>query len=218
MSHRLCVYCAGPLFNAKEREEMEEVADHLAKAGFDTFLPQRDGLEFARCQVELVRRGMDEQEATDMLARAIFALDAYQVLEKCDAIVVNLNGRVPDEGAVSEAAMAWSVGKTVVGFKADSRSLLAGADNPLVSGLFGFEVATSIAGAVEKLSQQVAQSRFAGKQKRQHAEDLRSLLDFGNRIWHVLGESRDVGGLADAIRDWTRGVTRGQPATKSATG
>jgi hypothetical protein len=51
---------------------------------------------------------------------------------------VNLNGRVPDEGAVVEGAMAWTVGKAVVLFKDDARSKIDGLDNPLVAGLGGF--------------------------------------------------------------------------------
>ncbi|OTP76147.1 Nucleoside 2-deoxyribosyltransferase [Caballeronia sordidicola] len=43
----LRVYCAGPLFNARERAEMDSIASVLEQAGFSTFLPHRDGLEFA---------------------------------------------------------------------------------------------------------------------------------------------------------------------------
>ncbi|MBM9519121.1 hypothetical protein JWG39_04725 [Desulforhopalus vacuolatus] len=41
------IYCAGPLFNNKEREEMQEIADGLEANDFDVFLPHRDGFEFA---------------------------------------------------------------------------------------------------------------------------------------------------------------------------
>jgi len=113
------VYCAGPLFNAKERQEMQEIADELEDAGFETFLPHRDGLEMAKCTDALKAEGLPESEAGELLSRAIFALDVYQVIHGCDAVFVNLNGRVPDEGAVSEAALAWCSGKHIVGYKAD---------------------------------------------------------------------------------------------------
>lgn len=32
--HQARVYCSGPLFNEKEREEMQQIADALEKAGF----------------------------------------------------------------------------------------------------------------------------------------------------------------------------------------
>jgi hypothetical protein len=64
----------------------------------------------------------------------------YQVLVTCDGTVVNLNGRVPDEGAVVEGAMAWTAGKAVVLFKDDARSKIDGLDNLLVAGLGGFRL------------------------------------------------------------------------------
>ncbi|OTP73783.1 Nucleoside 2-deoxyribosyltransferase [Caballeronia sordidicola] len=42
------VYCAGPLFNPGERAEMDSIASTLEQSGFSTFLPHRDGLEFAQ--------------------------------------------------------------------------------------------------------------------------------------------------------------------------
>jgi hypothetical protein len=75
-----------------------------------------------------------------MARQAIFALDVYQVLVSCEGTVVNLNGRVPDEGAVVEGAMAWTVGKAVVLFKDDARSKIDGLDNPLVAGLGAFRL------------------------------------------------------------------------------
>ncbi len=100
------VYCAGPLFNRKEREEMAELAECLEASGYETFLPQRDGIELVPCVAALVEAGMTKAKASEALSKAIFALDVYQVLVECEATVVNLNGTVPDEGAVSEAAIA----------------------------------------------------------------------------------------------------------------
>ena len=55
-----------------------------------------------------------------------------EVLEACQGLVLNMNRRVPDEGAVAEAAMAWVAGKATVLYKAASGSLIQGSDNPLV--------------------------------------------------------------------------------------
>ena len=142
------VYCAGPLFNERERDEMRQIAQALEGAGFETFLPQRDGLELTKCVDELVRIGYGSERASRLISEAIFALDVYQVLRGCDAIVANLNGRVPDEGTVSEAAMAWARGQLVVGYKADTRTAHRGQDNPLVAGLFGFRLCPTIQDAV----------------------------------------------------------------------
>lgn len=72
--------------------------------------------------------------------QAIFALDVRQVLLECDGTVVNLNSRVPDEGAVVEGTIAWTAGKPVVLFKDGARSKIDGLDNPLVAGLGGFRL------------------------------------------------------------------------------
>ncbi len=196
---KLCVYCAGPLFNAKEREEMQEMAAALEDAGFATFLPQRDGLELAECIELLVGRGIDRGRAARLLSRAIFALDVFQVLEACDATLVNLNGRVPDEGAVAEVAMAWARGKTVIGYKADSRSLVGGEDNPLVAGLFGFQIMTTIGDAVGRLTDLVGRGQVSDEQERVRGEEIQAWLALGGEIWHALSSSRDVGAVAEII-------------------
>ncbi|MBI3327451.1 MAG: nucleoside 2-deoxyribosyltransferase [Nitrospinae bacterium] len=138
------IYCAGPLFNASERAEMEMLADTLEQAAFKTFLPHRDGFLFAAILPDIMKVGYPLDIAQWIAQQAIFALDVYQVLVGCDAALVNLNGRVPDEGAVCEGAVAWMAGKAVVLFKDDARSLTAGLDNPLVAGLADFRLVTLI--------------------------------------------------------------------------
>ena len=134
------IYCAGPIFNSSERAEMEILAEALEQAGFTTFLPHRDGFLYGAIVPDLTKAGYPLEVAQWLARQAIFALDVYQVLVTCDGTVVNLNGRVPDEGAVVEGAMAWTVGKAVVLFKDDARSKIDGLDNPLVAGLGGFRL------------------------------------------------------------------------------
>ena len=81
-----------------------EISEALEKAGFETFLPHRNGLEFTPLAQVLEGMGVDHEEALRFWDHAIFALDVYQATRGCDAVIVNLNGRVPDEGAVVEAA------------------------------------------------------------------------------------------------------------------
>jgi nucleoside 2-deoxyribosyltransferase len=138
------IYCAGPLFNRAEQEEMAEIARTLEGAGFPVFLPHRDSFVFADVHREFLRAGYTAEEATRMIQQAIFWLDVYEVLSGCQGLVMNMNGRVPDEGAVAECAMAWMVGKVVVLYKSDSRSLIHGSDNPLVLGLGSFARVSTI--------------------------------------------------------------------------
>jgi len=178
------VYCAGPLFNEKEKEEMAEIAQALERHGFEVFLPQRDGLELSKCVQSLVLSGFDRQSVSDTLSKAIFALDVFQVVEECDAIVVNLNGRVPDEGAVAEAALAWYAGKTLIAYKSDVRTVFNGYDNPLVAGLFGFRFCLSIDRiADELLARSETENRLQGIERK---AEIDACLSLGRRIWGAL--------------------------------
>ena len=132
------IYCAGPLFNAKERQDMADLANALVSGGYDVFLPQRDGLEFANLLPILLQHDIPEIEASTILNHAVFSLDVYQIMDS-DGLVVNMDGRVPDEGAMVEAGIAWAHCKPVVIFKTDARSLVQGHCNPLLLGLSGFE-------------------------------------------------------------------------------
>lgn len=136
------IYCAGPLFNPKEREEMGQIASALEHKGYSIFLPQRDGLEFARLFPLFLERGIDAQDAQKILNLAIFSLDVFQITDS-QGLVLNMNGRVPDEGAMVEAGIAWASNRVVVIFRSDSRSLIEGNCNPLVLGLADFSVVTT---------------------------------------------------------------------------
>lgn len=131
------IYCAGPLFNNKEKEEMKEIADALEKNAYRVFLPQRDGFEFANLFATFEEIGISKKKARFLLNKAIFTLDVYEILES-DGLVLNINGRVPDEGAMVEAGIAWNAGKQIVLYKNDARTLLDGNDNPLLLGLSDF--------------------------------------------------------------------------------
>jgi len=196
---RIRVYCAGPLFNAKEQEQMRELAEYLEDKGFSTFLPQRDGLELTSVVGELTRKHVAEHVASDIVSKAIFALDVYQVVKECKAIVVNLNGRVPDEGAVSEAAIAWCYGKALVAYKADSRSVFLGRDNPLVAGLFDFRICASCKEVVAELRQALARNRAGVTQTAERAAQLAHYLRLGNRISMALKSEDRVAGVAEVL-------------------
>ena len=198
MTQRASVYCAGPLFTPMERNEMLELATALEGSGYDTFLPQRDGLELSKCVEQLVKDGCSSSEASRLMAEAIFALDVYQVLEGCNAVVANLNGRVPDEGTVSEVAMAWARGKVVVGYKTDSRSVFEGHDNPLVTGLFNFELCKSLLEVVAAVGSGLAEANKINAAKKREVE-LTRYSWLGGRIWSSLQKDRSIKEIADII-------------------
>jgi nucleoside 2-deoxyribosyltransferase len=190
------IYCAGPLFNPSERAEMEILAEALELAGFKTFLPHRDGFLYEAIVPDLVRAGYSLDVAQWMARQAIFALDVYQVLVRCDATVVNLNGRVPDEGAVVEGAMAWTAGKAVVLFKDDARSKIDGLDNPLVAGLGGFRLVNHTADLPQALTHALAQHPPEPLQLASLPETARQVAEHGQ----CLGESYGTGDVKRLIR------------------
>ena len=118
------VYFAGPLFNQSEKDFNLKIANVLEEYGYEVFLPQRDGIEAALLE------GKSEEELIEM----IFSLDEGKVKES-DIIFMNLDGRVPDEGACVELGIAYASGKRCYGFKTDTRTIELGMDlNPMISG------------------------------------------------------------------------------------
>ncbi|HEV3340296.1 MAG TPA: nucleoside 2-deoxyribosyltransferase [Pirellulales bacterium] len=204
LRERRRVYCAGPLFNEPERQEMSSIAAGLRQAGFEPFVPHADGLEFAKVQPYLAAQGYDPAAAGRLLHEAIFALDVYQVVLGCGSLVMNMNGRVPDEGAVSEAAMAWSFGKPVVIYKADARTKVAGRDNPLVVGLSQFETVAEIDDLGRALAKRYAEVRPDPETAVPCPPYLRETLAGGKRLWErlqAMGAARPADQVAEAVLD-----------------
>lgn len=179
------VYCAGPLFNEAERREMCLIAETLNRSGLKTFLPHADGMEFAKVQPVLISSGHDPVEVGRILHKAIFAMDVYQVVQGCGSMVFNMNGRVPDEGAVAEATMAWMLGKPVVIYKEDVRSMIAGRDNPLVVGQTDFNLVTRMDQLVGELEARIA-APFDASAIVPCPPHLAQTVELGRGLWERL--------------------------------
>jgi len=120
------VYLAGPMFAAMEKDFNLKITNILEKHNYTVFLPQRDGYEAAMLE------GKTEQELVDM----IFEKDVQEVL-KADICFMNLDGRVPDEGACVELGIAYANKKRCYGIKTDTRSVEKNMDlNPLIAACF----------------------------------------------------------------------------------
>jgi nucleoside 2-deoxyribosyltransferase len=188
------VYCSGPLFCPEELAGMTAIADTLEAAGFETFLPHRDGLE-----AHLLKFVNDPRvnfiripPANRFLSRAAFALDIYQILERCDALVMNMNGRVPDEGAVAETAVAFTAGKPLVIYKNDHRTLLNGYDNSMLIGLSPtFSTVERMDGIPAEVERMLGRAEKKGPTPyRGNAIpwNVQEVLDFGGRVWTFLNK------------------------------
>ena len=127
----MLIYVAAPLFSEAERRFNATLAERLETAGFDVFLPQRDG-------VERDRQPYDAMPPEERRV-AMFELDVAKVTA-CDALVIVLDGRVPDEGACFELGVAYAqkrLGqphKYLVGLQTDVRAAFIGAKlNPMLA-------------------------------------------------------------------------------------
>ncbi len=185
------VYCAGPLFNQSERDEMTQIAEALQESGFLVYLPHRDGMEFRLIMEIFVKRGWSQPIAAAFLHSAIFALDIYQLVDECDVAVWNLNGRTPDEGAVSEAAIAWTLGKPIVAYTDDVRSLIAGRMNPLLVGLVEFETTDCIEKIPQILSQQILNSEIPEITHSHLPIKVRKAVEDGKKLWEAIQTEND---------------------------
>ena len=141
------VYLAGPMFSVGDKSEQSALATALQAAGIVCYVPQINGIEVAAVMQLLkdpsLHQGtMLEPPVLDRcmawVTRAVVALDVYQTVEACQCTVLNLDGRVPDEGSLVEAALAWCAGHPIVPYKTSAITELDGHDNPMIGALSGW--------------------------------------------------------------------------------
>jgi nucleoside 2-deoxyribosyltransferase len=192
MDENTIIYCSGPLFCPEEKLGMEAVAKTLESAGYKTFLPQRDGLEPFVMGLANDPRVTNKafRQINSLVHRAIFALDIYQVAVRCCGLVFNMNGRVPDEGAVVEASVAFAAGKPVILYKCDDRSLFNGYDNSMLLGLSGdfstVKSLTAIPAQFEKLKAQIESRGGSSYIPKTMPPFMADTVAFGEKVWSFL--------------------------------
>ncbi len=180
------IYCSGPLFCAEEIGGMNAMAKVLEDAGFQTFLPHRDGLESYVLRFSNSSFLSTVPGIRNRIDYAIFSLDVYELIERCRAVVCNLNGRVPDEGTTVEAALAYAVGKPLVLFKNDIRAPFGGYDNSMLTSLVRGKIIDTLMALPSVLMDMTAQERESAPLSR----DLQKAIAYGKRISSALGSSR----------------------------
>ena len=196
------IYCSGPLFCPEEIGGMTAIAGVLEQKGYATFLPHRDGLEAHVMKFLNSPLGMNVLKSRQVVDRLIFALDVFQIVERCECIVVNMNGRVPDEGAVAEAAIAFMAGKPVVLYKNDCRSVFRGRDNSMVTGLATGPVAGRLADIPEAVQVVCAKRRDKGAAGAPTVlpPDVTRTVALGRKMWQLMGFLHADGGPAKETR------------------
>ena len=86
---------------------------------------------------------MDDRTYAEEAAEKIFRRD-LALLESCDILIINLDGRVPDEGACVELGYAYAKGKPCFGLKTDIRVSEFGIYNMMIAGTLKGKIARSI--------------------------------------------------------------------------
>ena len=190
------VYVSGPAYCPEEVGSLFEIAALLEKKGCSTYLPHRDGLE--ACLLEAIAAAMLEDKGVRpgvlQLYRASFALEIFQLVERSDCLVLNMNGRVPDEGAVFKTSIAFTAGRPLVLYKRDHRSIFHGKDNAMITGLSPiFSTVGKIEHIPAELSRAIEAVESSGK-SRYGGENIppfvRKVVEVGREVWSSLNELR----------------------------
>jgi len=147
------VYIASPLYSVKEQQENCEIDEILRGAGYNTFLPQRDGFAYADLFEQVQNEGYTQQVARDIALGLIMHLDVYQVCEGCDATVLNLNRHNPGEGTITESTLCFRSERPLVLYKGNNPSFVLENHSPLLTGQTRFEIVGGVEELLKKLKQ-----------------------------------------------------------------
>ncbi len=146
------VLIASPGYNKGELKERGEIAEILISAGYEPLFPGFLGIPYPSLIPEITKIGYSSEKA-GLLARTITNDQGrFKACRLADATILNLNGRVPDEGAIVLAAYTFANGKPVLVYKQDGRAVFLGRDNPLVEGLGNFKIISDMKEIPEELA------------------------------------------------------------------
>jgi len=186
------VYLAGPMFSMADKGQQADLATALKKE-FGVHLPQTDGIEVASVMAllndPLLHAGIMleaplAQRFVTWGTRAVVALDIYQAVEGCQCVVLNLDGRVPDEGSLVEATVAWYAGRPVVPFKTTPITELGVNSNPMVDAITRWLPPVS---DVAQVPQAVRSALSAGREVNLGLvpPEIQQLCQLGRTVWEI---------------------------------
>ena len=181
------------MFSIGDKREQHAVAKSLEGAGFTTYLPQRDGIEVGRVMALVNHPFIEGPIADDIMLQVrkwVFALDMFQLLERCQSLVFNLDGRTPDDGSVVETAAAFTAGKPLVIYKTSPITMLGrrrqpDGHRPVVE----LEVRRQGRGRATAVKAAVAAAKpydYAGP------PNVAGLIKEGEEVWDVLEGLREM--------------------------
>lgn len=115
------VYIAGPYYNNAEKNEQTRLATTLERAGFKTYLPQRDGLPLQKVITTLINEGKTQQQAIEESPQIIFDYNIYNLM-KSQCLLVDANHSVINEDTVATMSIAFSSCISIVLYRNDLRT------------------------------------------------------------------------------------------------
>jgi len=196
------VYLSGPMFSKADVAQQDEIALVLEKAGFVTYQPQRDGIELAQVMGDINAPPLPAEVVTAVMPfvrKLVFAVDVYQLLDRCRSVVFNLDGRVPDDGSVMEAAVGWTAGLPVVIYKTTPITMLGGHDNPMVAGLsMRWSDVDDVADLPKAVAAAVALDKRLGGPRYQPGSHAQRVVALGRKVWRRMPEIHAIARLGPA--------------------
>ena len=198
MQPRMVVHLAGPAYSPEEVEGMAAIAALLEGSGFEVYLRSRDGISSVLSSHAIPDGDSGrEQQHRAVLQSAAFALEIYRLAHRCDCLVFNMNGRVPDDGGAFVAAVAFTLGKPVVLYKRDHRTKLHGNDNAMISGLsFEFSHVREPAKIPGEVSRAIGRCRESRCGPGSMPPLVRINADLGRQVWESLQRFKAPGSKA----------------------
>lgn len=124
-SNKITLYSTASLFNSRDLHFNICLNELLERQyGYKIYVPQRDGFEFANCELLsllLEERSITGQENKAAIERIIYLLDMGHFIGKSHMVLANLDEPI-DEGVVVEMQHARNLGKPVIGWRTDERN------------------------------------------------------------------------------------------------
>jgi hypothetical protein len=177
------------MFSAADLWQQQQIATSVEAAGYATYLPQRDGIEVGKVMAT-VSSVVDPAVLAVMqfVREIVFAMDIFQLTSRCQSLVFNMDGRVPDDGSVVEVAAGFAIGRPIVIFKTTPITMLGGMDNPMVSGLaMNWQTAADPTALPQAIAAAVS---TMGDDSYTPAKHLLNVNTLGSAVWDAMPATR----------------------------
>jgi hypothetical protein len=190
------VYMSGPMFSAADLCQQYALAKELENNSppFATYLPPRDGIEVGKVMGMVNNANSPEVAPVLLFVRQIvFCMDMYQVLARCQSLVLNMDGRVPDEGSVSETSAAFTAGVPIVIYKTTPISMLGGQDNPMVSGLsMNWKTVSDVTDLPAAILAAAEAAESMGGTRFRPGKQCSAVITLGSAVWENMPTIRKI--------------------------